>query len=479
MNLKIKEQGKSMPRDGEAILQGEKGKGKSFLHWLFTFNFLVKPKSSIVVRIAPSPTGNLHVGTARTALFNYLFAKQNDGKFIMRIEDTDKERSKKEYEKNITEGLKWLGITWDDFYRQSEREDHYKRYLEKLIEEGRAYISKETPKEEGQRSEVIRFKNPNKKVSFKDIIRGTIEFDTTELKDFVIAKDLDTPLYHLAVVVDDHEMGVTHVIRGEDHISNTPRQILLQEAIGAKRPMYAHLPLNLSKERAKLSKRDGAVSISEFKDMGYLPEAFVNFLATLGWAPKDNKEIFSMDELVENFRLEDIQKGGAIFNTEKLDWFNKEWIKKMDDNELKKIILSEADISKNVLSRAMPEIKDRLEKITGIGELFKPGGEFDYLITIPNYEKTNLNWKQNTNEKTKENLEKVLSILGTISEFETDKIKEHVFKFADEKGRGDVLWPLRFSLSGKERSIDPFTLLFILGKEESFKRIENAIRKLS
>jgi glutamyl/glutaminyl-tRNA synthetase len=181
----------------------------------------------IVVRIAPSPTGNLHIGTARTALFNFLFARQNNGTFIVRIEDTDKERSKKEYEDNILDGFKWLGISHDAFYRQSEREEIYKSYLKKLIEDGYAYISKEEVTEEGKRSEVIRFKNPNTKISFFDLIRGEVVFDTTDLGDFVIARSETEPLYHLAVVIDDHEMGVTHVIRGEDHISNTPRQILI------------------------------------------------------------------------------------------------------------------------------------------------------------------------------------------------------------------------------------------------------------
>jgi glutamyl-tRNA synthetase len=434
----------------------------------------------VVVRIAPSPTGNLHIGTSRTALFNYLYAKQNNGKFILRIEDTDKERSKKEYEDNIVEGLEWLGITWDDFYRQSEREEKYKEYLEKLIKNGKAYVSKEKPKEEGQRSEVIRFKNPNIKVSFDDLIRGKIEFDTTELGDFVIAKDMETPLYHLAVVVDDFEMNITHVIRGEDHISNTPRQILLQEAIGAKRPFYAHLPLSLNKERAKLSKRDGALSISEFKDMGYLPEALINFLASLGWAPKDNRELFSIEDLVQSFRLEDIQKGGAVFNTDKLDWFNKEWIKKMSNDAMFDLISDKVSINKEILKKALPDIKERIEKLVNLEKMFDIDGEFEYLVTIPPYAKEKINWKSNSNEITKTHLMKVLSLIGTISEndFSHDNIKSEIFPYADKEGRGDVLWPLRFALSGKDKSIDPFRLCYILGKEETVKRIENAIKKL-
>jgi glutamyl-tRNA synthetase len=300
------------------------------------------------------------------------------------------------------------------------------------------------------------------------------------LGDFVIAKDMETPLYHLAVVVDDFEMDVTHVIRGEDHISNTPRQILLQEAIGAKRPLYAHLPLSLNKERAKLSKRDGALSISEFKDMGYLPEALINFLASLGWAPKDNRELFTMEDLIESFRLEDIQKGGAVFNTDKLDWFNKEWIKKMNENTLFKLISDKVSINNNILKRAIFDIKERIEKLVDLEKMFEIDGEFEYLVTIPPYTKEKINWKNNDNEITKKHLLKVLSLIGTISEdnFSFENIKEVLFPYANEEGRGDVLWPLRFALSGKERSIDPFRLSYILGKDETVKRIENAIKKL-
>ncbi|MEY4440711.1 MAG: hypothetical protein RLY49_337, partial [Candidatus Parcubacteria bacterium] len=283
----------------------------------------MKNNPNIRVRIAPSPTGNLHIGTTRTALFNYLFAKQNGGTFVIRIEDTDKERSKPEFEQNILDGLTWLGLTWDEFYKQSDRTEIYKNYLKKLIDDGFAYESKEEVTEEGQRDSVIRFKNPNKAVTFTDMIRGEITFDTTELGDFVIAKSIEEPLFHLAVVVDDHEMKISHVIRGEDHISNTPRQILIGQAIGATQPTYAHIPLILSKERKKLSKRDGATSLVEYKNTGYLKDALINFLAFLGWHPEGDVEILSIEELISQFDITRIQKGGAIFDLEKLNWFNK------------------------------------------------------------------------------------------------------------------------------------------------------------
>ncbi|MDQ2932939.1 MAG: glutamate--tRNA ligase, partial [bacterium] len=284
----------------------------------------------IITRFPPSPTGYLHIGRARTALFNYLFARKQGGKMVFRIEDTDKERSKKEYEENIIECLKWLNIGYDSGpFRQSERNEIYSKYIQKLIDDGFAYVSKEdtsaTPEGETKRAEVIRFKNPKKKIIFTDLIRGEIEFDTTDLGDFVIAKSIDEPLYHLTVVVDDHEMEITHVIRGDDGISNTPRQILIQEGIGAKRPLYAHVPLILAADKSKLSGRHGAVAVSEYRNEGYLPEAIINFLALLGWNPGTDQELFTVEELIQQFDLEKVQKSGAIFNIEKLKWFNRQY----------------------------------------------------------------------------------------------------------------------------------------------------------
>ncbi len=289
---------------------------------------------NVITRFPPSPTGFLHVGGARTALFNYIFAKQNGGKFLLRIEDTDKERSKKEYEDEIIDSLKWLGLSWDNsaVWRSSERTDIYRSYLKKLIDSGAAYISKEPKKDGDGGVEVVRFKNPNKRVGWKDIVRGEVSFDTTELKDFVIAKSITEPLYHLAVVVDDFEMGITHIIRGEDHISNTSRQMLIQGALGAPTPLYAHLPLVLAADRSKLSKRKHGetVSLSHYRSAGITPEAMLNFLALLGWHPKasDASEVLSLSELIEQFQLERVQKGGAVFDTNKLNWLNKQYLKR-------------------------------------------------------------------------------------------------------------------------------------------------------
>lgn len=286
---------------------------------------MTKDFEQVRVRMAPSPTGNLHIGTARTALFNYLFAKKHNGKFILRIDDTDKERSNHEFKQNILNNLEWLGIHYDELYRQSERTSIYLAYLVRAIQSQKAYVSKEEIKEEGERSEVIRLKNPNKKISFNDFVRGGVTFDTTELGDSVIAKSLKEPHYHFASVVGDFEMKISHIIRGEDHISNTPRQILIQETIGAPRPQYAHLPLILAADRSKLSKRKHgeSVSLNYYKDNSYLPQAILNYLALLGWNPGTDQEIFTLDELIKVFDLSRVHKGGAIFDEKKLAWVNR------------------------------------------------------------------------------------------------------------------------------------------------------------
>jgi glutamyl-tRNA synthetase len=430
---------------------------------------------NIITRFPPSPTGFLHVGRARTALFNYLFTKHTGGKMVFRIEDTDKERSKKEYEENIIECLKWLGITYDSGpFRQSERNEIYTKYLKKMLENGSAYISKET---EGDRSEVIRFKNPNKKITFTDLIRGDVTMDTTDLEDFVIARSMEEPLYHLTVVVDDHEMGVTHVIRGDDGISNTPRQILIQEGIGAQRPLYAHIPLILAADRSKLSGRHGAVSVTEFRDMGYLPEAFINFLALLGWNPGTEQEIFSMDELVKIFSLEKVQKAGAIFNVEKLNWFNKKYIEKLDNVTLMKHAekFIPKDVPQKYLSTLAPLIKEKISYFAQIPELFK--GELSFVYGTGKYPKEKLMWKQETDiSASKNNLKLVIDVISNMkdTQFNAADIKSQIWPLAEKIGKGNVLWPMRFALSGQDRSPDPFVISAILGKEETLARLTSA-----
>ena len=440
----------------------------------------------IRTRIAPSPTGDLHIGTARSALFNYLYARQNGGEFIVRIEDTDKERSKKKFEKDILDGLKWLGLEYDEFYRQSERTDVYKKYIQQLLDSGNAYISKEESKQEkGKEIEVVRLKNKGKKVKFEDLIRGKIEFDTTELKDFVIAKSLDEPLYHLAVVVDDHEMNISHIIRGEDHISNTPRQILIQEALEIERPKYAHIPLILAPDRSKLSKRkDDTTSISEYRQKGYISIALVNYMALLGWNPGTDRELFTLKELIDEFDIEKIHKGGAVFDEEKLNWFNREYIKKMLEAELlteiENNIPESYDISYENLKKIAPIIIERINVFSDVKKMAEEG-ELDYYFKSPEYEAEDLLWKTETDlNVVSEHLQKVIDLLEKVSDdkFIADNVKKAVWKYAEEKGKGSVLWPMRYALSGRDKSPDPFQLAEVLGKEETISRLKNAVNKI-
>jgi glutamyl-tRNA synthetase len=329
------------------------------------------------------------------------------------------------------------------------------------------------------------------------LIRGEIEFDTTELEDFVIAKSLEEPLYHLAVVIDDFESGVTHVIRGEDGISNTPRQILIQEAIGAPRPIYAHLPLILAPDRSKLSKRKHgeSVSINFYREKAYFPEAILNYLALLGWNPGDDREIFSLEELVQVFDLSKVQKGGAIFNIEKLNWFNKQYLQKLSAEEklsrTRDLILSDAETdTARVTSRfEMLKINSQLinlmtERISTLAE-FRDlilGDEFDYFFGKPVVDKNTLLWKGESDFlKTKNRLISVLDLLKTVhaESFTKENVKNAIWPFAEKEGRGEILWPMRISLSGKQKSPDPFVLAEIFGKEETISRLQTAINLLS
>lgn len=439
---------------------------------------------TVVTRFAPSPTGFLHIGGVRTGLFSYLYSKKNNGKFVIRIEDTDKERSREEWVDSLIDDLHWLGLENNLLARTSDSYPTHAKYIQKMIDDGFAYISKETPKEEGQRDEVIRFKNPNKKVLFNDMIRGDVEVDTTDLGDFIIARSVNEPLYHSAVVIDDYEMGITHVIRAEEHLSNTPRQILLQEAIEAPRPIYAHLPLVLASDKSKLSKRKHGetVSLTYYRNRGYLKEAIINYVAMLGWNPGTDQEFFTIDELIKEFSLEKIQKGGAVFDVEKLKWFNKHYMDKLDRavmiEEIEKRMIG-TDISKDMLDRLVPTLIERISVFSDIDEM-KEKGELLMYTSGPEYEKESLIWKTSTQKETLENLKKVLEIFESKDDFSSkDTIKEYVWDYAEEKGRGNVLWPLRYALSGKDKSPDPFDLTYILGKNIAIERIKYALKKLS
>lgn len=452
----------------------------------------------IRTRFAPSPTGPLHIGTIRTALFPFLFAQNNKGDFILRIEDTDKERSEKRWEDELIKGLDWLGIKWNEGpFRQSERGELYKKQLDKLIEDGHAYhcfCSKEEveaqkqhlmglgeapvyrgkcrdlPKEtvekylkEGKKS-VIRFRTPvNQVISFNDIIRGKIDNNTNTMGDFVIAKDFDNFLFNFTCAVDDMLMEISHVIRGEDHIPNTPKQILIINALGAKEPKYAHLPLILGTDKKKMSKRTGKTSLNDYVAEGYLPEAVLNFIAFLGWNPGTTKEMYTMEELINDFSLEKIQKSAAIFNIDKLDWINGLYIRKMSLMELTEKCLPYLPKKPiEELSKIVALYHERLKKLSEIAELT------DYFFKDKlEYDKELLRWKDMSDEEIKISLEKTYN---TISE------GGDVMELANkEDNRGNILWPLRVSLTGKKNSAGPLDIINVLGKEKVLKRIKEAI----
>ncbi|MBM3206436.1 MAG: glutamate--tRNA ligase [Candidatus Staskawiczbacteria bacterium] len=470
----------------------------------------------IRLRFPPSPTGPLHIGNARTILFNYLFAKQNNGETVLRIEDTDKERSKLEWVQNIIDELKWLGIDWSEGpdidgkfgpYKQSQRTDIYKKYLEKLLSEKKAYYCNCTSEElEAKRQDqqsrglapkydgkcrdknnisgVIRFKIESKKVKFNDLIRGNVEFDSGLLGDIVIAKNIETPLYHFVVVVDDHEMQISHVIRGEDHLSNTPKHILLQESLGFNQPEYAHLPLLLNADKSKMSKRAGDVAVSDYHKAGYLSEALINFMALLGWNPGTEKEIFSMKELINEFSLEKVQKAGAVFNTQKLDHINGLYIREMPAPILTKLCLEylpedHKNFSQKTLEKIVEVSKTRMKKLSDITELTNLFFE-DNLI----YEKDLLKWKEMKDADIKEALLLCDKELSSAKKWDAKNLEKILFeaseKFNREKGypvenKGYTLWPLRVALSGKKASPGPFEIAEILGKEKTLERIKQAL----
>src|SRR3989344_2413536 len=465
------------------------------------------------VRIAPSPTGPLHIGGARTALFNYLFAKQNNGDFVLRIEDTDKERSELKWVQEIIDELRWLGIEWDEGpdidgkfgpYKQSQRLEIYKKYLEKLLVEKKAYycicnpedlkakredqLSRGlAPKYDGVCSDknhskgVVRFKIENKKIKFNDLIREEVEFDAGLLGDIVIAKDLDTPLYHFAVVVDDYEMQISHIIRGEEHLSNTPRQILLQKALNFNQPIYAHLPLMLNSDKSKMSKRLGDVAVSDYHKKGYLPEALINFMVLLGWNPGGELETFSLNELVKEFSLEKVQKSGAVFNVQKLDSINSFYIQEKQISKLTEICLPFLaefkinDFCKKELAKIVDLYQPRLKKLSDIKFL----ADYFFQETL-NYDKKLLPWAKMGNGEVKNSLIASQKVLKELKKWDLKNLEKILLQEAKifnlEKNyplenRGYLLWPLRVALSGKQASAGPFEIAEILGKEKTLQRI--------
>lgn len=434
--------------------------------------------SKIKVRFAPSPTGFLHVGGLRTALYNYLFAKQNNGEFILRIEDTDQSRLVQGAEQNIIDTLKIFGLKHEPPVKQSNRLSVYKNHANELVVKELAYM------DEG----AIRFKMPKTGITaFTDIIRGKIQIENKLQEDFIILKSDGYPTYNLAHLVDDHDMAVTHVIRGEEFIPSMPKYIALHKAFGWEPPQYAHLPLLLNKNRAKLSKREGDVAVKDFLEKGYLKEAMLNFVALLGWHPsKSEQEIFSLDDLVKEFKLDHVQKAGAIFDLEKLNWLQHQWILKLNTGSPKDHPLFEKvkpKLQHEGLAAALwPHVLERLKSPEDLENLDK---EFSYFLREPEYESDMLVWKKSNKEQTKQALEKFSEFLSAHPDWQKEKLEEEAKKFIKEAGldNGTVLWPVRVALTGKDKSMGPFEILEIFAKDNikqmALDRLKKAVGKLS
>ncbi|MFC1869150.1 glutamate--tRNA ligase [Thermodesulfobacteriota bacterium] len=459
--------------------------------------------NKVITRFPPSPTGYLHIGGARTALFNWLYARQNNGKFILRIEDTDEARSTEEATRAILESMEWLGLDWDEGpFFQSQRYEIYESFIDMLINSGMAYHCHCTPEELDKRREeamskglkpryngkcrdqglgpapgsVVRLRSlRNGKTSFKDIVKGNISFDNDQLDDLILSRSDGHPTYHLAVVVDDITMGVTHVIRGDDHVNNTPRQIQIYQALKEDLPQYIHVPMILGPDKTRLSKRHGATSVLAFRDLGYLPHALLNSLARLGWSHGD-QEKFIINELIEKFSLENIGKSAGIFNAEKLLDLNAQYIRESENDYLTRELipvldnLGQSKLDELKVSKAVETLKMRSRTLVEMAE----GALFYFEKNISYDEKGDKKFlKANVltfMEDIKERLEKA-------SDFDLNGL-ENIFRdFIDEKDikLGKIAQPLRVALTGKTVSPGIFEVMEVLGKEESIKRLADAI----
>lgn len=492
----------------------------------------------IKTRFAPSPTGLLHVGGLRTALFAYLFAKKNGGQFFIRIEDTDRERFVEGGMENILRSLYWAGVIPDGGvmldadhktiiqkgdagpYIQSQRLDIYKPYVEKLIADNNAYhcfctkerldnlrktqeANKMAPgydgycrnfnKEEIQKKinagekYVVRMRMPKEGTTkFTDLVRGEVEFENSLIDDQVLLKSDGFPTYHLAVVVDDHLMGITHAIRAEEWLPSTPKHITLYKMFGWEAPQFAHLSLLVNEQKQKLSKRHGDVSVQDFRDKGYLPEALVNFIAFLGWNPGDEREIFSLSELEKEFSFERVGKPAAVFNYEKLNWFNGQYIKKMDTMALADLcvsvlknegVLKSKDVDMEWMEKVVLLAKDRLNKLTELPELVG----FIFADRLE-YEPSLLVWKKSDMNESKDRLEKLIKFLDDLvpESWTKELLEKEIVEWIKKNNFtvGEVLWPMRTALSGQKNSPGPFEIADVLGKEKTLNRLQTAKARL-
>ena len=492
--------------------------------------------SDIRVRIAPSPTGPLHIGTARTALFNYLFAQRNGGTFILRLEDTDVAWSSIAYEKDILDGLHWLGLRWDEGpevageaargphapYRQMQRLPLYREAADRLLAEDKAYYcyctpeqldadrkaqeaAKQPPRYVGRcarltpaeraaliaegRPRAIRFRVGEGSVVFDDMVRGRVEIETSALGgDTVIVRGDGTPLYHFTVVVDDAAMEISHVIRGEDHLSNTPKHILLFRALGHPEPRFAHLPLILNADRTKMSKRKSQTAISDYIDQGFIREALVNYLALLGWSTGSEEEILSLDELAGRFDIEHVQKGGAIFDRERLEWLNGQWIRRLSPDDLVERLrpFLERELAAGRIERLptdeelralLPVVQERLPTLGAVGDLI--GFLFVERIDVEPSMVVPKRWDRPTTVEALRAARHVIASVGRVS-FEADELEPPLRLLAEERGwkAGDLFMAIRVATTGRTATPPLFDTLVALGYDRTLQRLDQAIEVL-
>ena len=442
----------------------------------------------VKVRFAPSPTGYLHIGGARTALFNWMYARAVGGKFVLRIEDTDQQRSKKEFEDEILDSMKWLGLDWEELVYQSQRFDIYKEHAQKLLSDGKAYKD----------GEAILLKMLPQEVKIYDLIRGEITFDTsnfivrnddgspvlnddgsTRLKDEVLIKADGSPAYSFCCAVDDALMEITCVIRGEDHISNTPKQIVIYQALGFKVPKYAHLPLILDESGGRLSKRTGAVAVSDYRKQGFLPEALVNYLMLLGWAPGNNQEMIQLSSAIKKFSIKKVNKTAAAFSLDKLKWFNNQYIKQMDSEQFIEIItpfLEKKGYIKENFDRQ--KLKNSVELFKGRLSTLLDFLEWTEFVFVDDFYKD----KEAQQEHLSENKAKEFSLLserfGDVNPFNASATEKAFRDLVSELGikASDLVHPVRVALTGRAVGPGLFEIIALLGKEKTVKRLAEAFK---
>ncbi|MBU1149081.1 glutamate--tRNA ligase [Patescibacteria group bacterium] len=483
-------------------------------------------KPEIRVRFAPSPTGFLHIGGLRTALFNWLFAKKHQGKFILRIEDTDRSRLVPESLEDIKESLSWYGLDWDEGpdkggdyapYRQSERLNLYQKYADQLIKEKKAYYcfcspdrldqmrkdqqrrgvppkydktclklsAKEISKKLADKTpHVIRLNVPDQgRMTFRDLVRGKVEFNLLEIDDQILIKSDGFPTYHLAVVVDDNLMKISHVIRGEEWLPSIPKHLLLYKAFGWSLPQFAHLPMILGEDKSKLSKRHGALPALQYRERGYLPETILNFIALLGWNPKTEQEKFTIDQLITNFDLTKVNKAGAVFNQKKLDWLSGQYLRQLDLDKFTELCLpylakEGIDISnKEYVKKCVALEQERVKSLSEIAEAVKFffTEQLDYLPTLLVWKKMNVTQLITSLQLSKEVLQNIDS-----NSFHFATLEKELQQAIAKQGldNGSVLWPLRVALSGRQASPSPYEIAEVLDKDRTIMRIDQGLNLL-